>query len=263
MRKIYLSIIVLFLAFLIPLNVNAETCNHQWGEWHIGEEATCGYSGYKYRYCDLCDEREEIDIPATNNHEWGNWEIYEQPSCYSNGERKRYCLECSEVQKEKISAYNSHQWGNWIITEKATCGYTGERKRYCLRCGDYKTETTPINPNNHVLGEWSYDNPTALYNGEKYRICDCGQVEERITIPKLKAIAKLNKTSLKLKKNKTYKLKLKKITEGDYVRYWKSSNKKIVTVDKKGKIKAKKKGKATITVKMESGVKATCKVTVK
>lgn len=44
---------------------------------------------------------------------------------------------------------------------------------------------------------------------------------------------------------------------------WKSSNKSVATVDQYGKIKAKKAGKTTITVKTSSGKKATCKVTVK
>lgn len=46
---------------------------------------------------------------------------------------------------------------------------------------------------------------------------------------------------------------------------WKSSKKSVVTVTQKGVIKAKKKGTATITCTAQdgSGVKATCKVTVK
>ena len=42
-----------------------------------------------------------------------------------------------------------------------------------------------------------------------------------------------------------------------------SSKKTVVSVNSKGKIKAKKAGKATITVKTTSGKKATCKITVK
>ena len=44
---------------------------------------------------------------------------------------------------------------------------------------------------------------------------------------------------------------------------WNSSDKKVATVDKNGKVKALKKGTATITVKTASGKKATCKITVK
>ena len=43
---------------------------------------------------------------------------------------------------------------------------------------------------------------------------------------------------------------------------WSSSNKKVATVDKNGKVTAKKAGTATITVKSANGKKATCKVTV-
>ena len=52
------------------------------------------------------------------------------------------------------------------------------------------------------------------------------------------------------------------LTKGDSIAKWKSSNNKIATVDKKGKITAKKKGTTIITVK--SGKKTVkCKVTVK
>ena len=45
---------------------------------------------------------------------------------------------------------------------------------------------------------------------------------------------------------------------------WKSSNKKVATVTKKGKVKGIKKGSAKITVTTKDGKKkATCTVTVK
>lgn len=74
--------------------------------------------------------------------------------------------------------------------------------------------------------------------------------------------AALNKTSLKLKKGKTYQLKTKNV-KGTVT--WKSSNKKIATVSKKGKVTAKKAGSTVIkaTYKKNGKVKALkCKVTV-
>lgn len=263
MKKVIFYLQILIYVMCLGITSNAESCNHKWEEWEIWEEPTCGYAGYRHRSCELCGKEEYEDIRATGNHQWGNWETDEQPSCYSNGEKIRYCLVCEKSEAAIIHAYNCHQWSDWNITTVATCGYTGEQERRCLRCGEYQCEETPIDQNNHVMSDWIYFKPDALNDGEKYRECDCGKVKESIKIPKLNAIVKLNKTSLKLSRNKTYKLKIKKTTYGDYVSYWKSSNKKIVTVDKNGKAKAKKKGKATITVKMESGVKATCKVTVK
>lgn len=70
---------------------------------------------------------------------------------------------------------------------------------------------------------------------------------------------KLNKTSLALKKNKSYTLKVTgKVGKATFS----TSNKKVATVNQKGKVVAKKKGKATITVKT-NGMKLKCKVTVK
>jgi uncharacterized protein YjdB len=74
---------------------------------------------------------------------------------------------------------------------------------------------------------------------------------------------KLNRTKLTLKKGKTFRLKvtLTPINSRDKIIY-KTSNKKIVTVSKTGKIKAKRKGQVNITV-ISGKKKIVCKVTVK
>ena len=67
-----------------------------------------------------------------------------------------------------------------------------------------------------------------------YQICQSNVTDKKLT----------------LKKGKTFKIKtsVTPITSPDKISYA-SSNKKIVTVNKKGKLKAVKKGTATITVK--------------
>lgn len=73
------------------------------------------------------------------------------------------------------------------------------------------------------------------------------------------ASLKINKKKLTLTIGKSYKLKIK----GSKKKVaWKSSSKKVATVTKKGKVTAKKAGKATITAKVNSK-KFRCKVTVK
>lgn len=61
-----------------------------------------------------------------------------------------------------------------------------------------------------------------------------------------KAKSKPNKTKISLNVNKSYQLKLrgtsKKVT-------WKTSNRKVAAVSKKGKVTGKKKGTAVITAK--------------
>lgn len=70
---------------------------------------------------------------------------------------------------------------------------------------------------------------------------------------------KLNKTTVSLKEGKTTTLKVKGTKKKVK---WSSSNKKVATVNQKGKVTAKKKGKATITAKV-AGKKYKCIVTVK
>lgn len=70
---------------------------------------------------------------------------------------------------------------------------------------------------------------------------------------------KISSTSKKVVKGKTFTLKVKN-ADGKKVT-WKSSNKKVATVSKKGKVTAKKAGSATITATV-AGKKLTCKVKV-
>lgn len=73
-----------------------------------------------------------------------------------------------------------------------------------------------------------------------------------------KSIPKLNKKQISLNVKKSYQLKVtgisKKVT-------WKSSNKKVASVSKKGKVTGKKKGTAVITAKVNKKTYK-CKVTV-
>lgn len=74
---------------------------------------------------------------------------------------------------------------------------------------------------------------------------------------------KLNKKKLSLSEGKTYNLKAKVTPSyATDVATWKSSNKKVATVDASGKVTAKGLGNAVITVKVGSK-KAKCNVTVK
>lgn len=69
----------------------------------------------------------------------------------------------------------------------------------------------------------------------------------------------LNKTALKLVKGEKYKLKLKNVKTAKVK--WSSGNKKIVSVNKSGKVTAKKKGSTTITATYGKK-KYKCRVTV-
>lgn len=74
----------------------------------------------------------------------------------------------------------------------------------------------------------------------------------------------VNKTALTLKKGKTYTLKPSVYPLGVYTKLiYKSSNTSVASVSSKGKITAKNKGKATITIKTSNNKTVKCVVTVK
>lgn len=92
------------------------------------------------------------------------------------------------------------------------------------------------------------------------------KISRTITVQQPVTAIKLDKTSLSLKLNKTYKLKstVSPFSAANKRVIWKSSNTKIAAVSGTGLVKAKKKGMATITCTAQDGSKvyAECIVTV-
>lgn len=152
---------------------------------------------------------------------------------------------------------------NWVINtmEESSCDQNGYIEYYCPYCNSKKTEILPLT--NHIWSSYeTIKKATISKKGKKESYCEeCGKTRYK-SIKKLKPFAKISKKSLSLRVGKSKKLKAK-YARGDKVKSWKSSNKKVASVSKKGKIKAKRRGKATIIVTLKSGKKAKCKVTVK
>ena len=73
----------------------------------------------------------------------------------------------------------------------------------------------------------------------------------------------LNEKKLTMKKGEKFKIKLNAVPSSIKIKSFESNKPKVAKVDKKGKITAKKKGKATITVILSNGKTLKLKVTVK
>ena len=233
--------------------------NHIYGNGVVSEEATCEKEGILKYTCENCGNYYTEKIPAIG-HKYKETTIIE-PTCEIRGVKLISCELCHSSKGEDIPA-TGHKY-NAIIKRNATCEYYGEALYTCEYCN--KEYMTKIPETGHNFSEWHLSkNATIFEYGEYKREClNCGKEEIR-KINKLQSKVKISKTKLSIKVGKKYKLKIKKKEVGDAVSKWVSSNKKVVTVDKKkGKISARKKGKATITLTMKSGCKAKCKVTVK
>ena len=98
-------------------------------------------------------------------------------------------------------------------------------------------------------------NITATTTNGKKAIC-------KITVKKAPTGIKLNRTKLTIKKGRKFNLKATLPKGSLNTLKWTTSNGRIATVNSKGLVTGKKKGKATITVKTYNGKSAKCKVTV-
>lgn len=137
--------------------------------------------------------------------------------------------------KEELSPKLGHDFGAWETTKQATAAAEGEKARTCTRCG--KKEMQKIAKISPAAQTGTVQKPA-----DKNRQTVSSAKNVKTTL-KVKAKG-LKKKKLKLKKGKSVKLK---VTSNRKVTF-KTGNKKIATVSKNGKIKAKKKGKTTITV---------------
>ena len=191
-----------------------------------------------------------------------------EPTCTEDAQ---YVMECkihnhtysySSYYEEKGKAYG-HAFSTWKVTKEATCASEGSEERTCARCKEVEKRTIP------ATGEHSYDRwkttreSTVLNMGQQERICSVCKKKETKSIAKLKATISLNVSgTIPLKTKQTFTPKVT-MGKGDKVVSWKSSNKKVVSVSRNGKVKGLKAGKtATITVQLASGLKKSFKVKV-
>ena len=171
---------------------------------------------------------------------------------------------CDITDNTKKGGYQKHSYGKGKQIKAATYKTTGLMRYTCQVCGYEKTETIPVIAHTHKCTWKTTAKATVFRPAKQEGTCSlCGKKQTRNYGSKLKAAIKLNVSSLTLRRKQTTTKVKVSMAYGDSIKSWASSNKKIVTVDKNGKIKAgTKTGTAKITVTLKSGKKATLKVKV-
>ena len=198
----------------------------------------------------------DFEVAIIPTHTFGDWTITTPATCTTVGVKTHICSICGEIETESIPA------GHTIVKDPAVAATTTSEGKtegsHCSVCGAVivPQETIAKLPPSSDTSDNGTSNNESANNGSSDSKVEPA-AKEKTT---LKVTAKgLRKNKVTLKKGKTLKLKVK--TNKKKVTF-KSSNKKVATVSKAGKIKAKKKGKATITVKAGKK-KVKIKVTVK
>ena len=237
--------------------------------------ATCEKTGKSVgSHCTVCGKVlvEQQEIRATG-HSFSPWVTEKTNSVFTEESQSRYCSVCGKRENRNV--------GNRLTPTMKVSADTLTLK--------IKQKTTAFKVTNFATGDfvnsWESSNAKVVrVYGNNDGTCRIvagkvtGKAVIRVTLKsgltknivvtvqkktvKTSKITNVPKT-LELEKGVVYSFEptIYPITSGDKTIY-KSNNKKIVTIDSKGRIKTKKKGKATITIK--SGKKSVkCKIKVK
>ena len=264
----------------------AKTEDHSWNQGEITKEPTCKEEGEKTFTCSICGNTKTEKV-STTDHQHMEIRNQKNPTCKEAGySGDTYCADCGVkiFSGQTIAKTKNHNWDGGVITTEPTCTERGEKTFTCTICGN--TDTKKVNATGHSYGAYKVvKEPTNKRKGLKSKTCSvCGKIvyeaipktnfsptdssetnpdQNPQTSQKTTRKIKLNRRKLTLKKGKSFRLKvtLTPADSQDKITY-KTSNKKIATVSKTGKIKAKKKGKVKITV-ISGKKKAVCTVKVK
>ena len=264
----------------------AKTEDHSWNQGEITKEPTCKEKGEKTFTCSICGNIKTEKV-STTDHQHMEIRNQKNPTCKEAGySGDTYCADCGVkiFSGQTIAKTKNHNWDGGVITTEPTCTERGEKTFTCTICGN--TNTKKVNATGHSYGAYKVvKEPTNKRKGLKSKTCSvCGKIvyeaipktnfsptdssetnpdQNPQTSQKTTRKIKLNRRKLTLKKGKSFRLKvtLTPADSQDKITY-KTSNKKIATVSKTGKIKAKKKGKVKITV-ISGKKKAVCTVKVK
>lgn len=243
-------------------DLNAKPHRHTWKTEKV--DATCVKDGYIKYICTTCSEEKTEVIKAKGHNFSGAFTVDKESTCTVAGSKSRKCSRCSAVERVALPL-KAHQMKN-VIDKQPTCSSAGSQHQECSVCHVKGTVSTLSATGKHQWGNWNTVSAATVFEAEsrQHKCGVCGKTEVQKNGEKLSPTMKVSATSVPLKvKQKTTKVTVSDLAAGDYVKSWKSSNKKIVKVNGAGRLTAgEKTGKAVVTVTLASGLTKDIKVAV-
>ena len=245
---------------------------HNWDEGKITKEASCERPGEIIYTCGNCQKTKKEDIKAVG-HKFDAWQTTSQADVFSPIIQTRVCSVCGKSEQKTVG----NKLQKTITVTLSSIPLKRKQKTNVLKVsglakGDSIVSWKSSNPK--IVNVKGNANGTSILTAGKKTgkakivITLKSGLQKTVTVSVQKSAVKTKKISgvaktLKLKKKQKAALRpmITPLTSTEKITY-KSSNAKVVTVNSKGKIVAKKKGTAVITIR--SGKKTVkCKVTVK
>ena len=244
-------------------------------EWEVSERIpeTCTTDGKVVRKCKVHGET-STTLESAPGHDWSRWKVTKNATVLAEGVQQRSCSVCGETETAsvaklpatialnvkgkiplkvkqsftvKVTMGAGDRVVSWKTSNKKVVSVKNGRIKG-LKAGKSATITVKLASGKKASFKVKVQKPAVATKSIKVTNAATGRKQGK------KATMKRGQ-SLKLKAALTPITSLQKVK-------WSTSNKKIVTVSKSGVIKAKKKGRATITVK-SGNKKYNIRITVK
>ena len=145
----------------ITLNIEFD---HIYGEWEVLKEATCTEAGLQAKYCIMCGEAVEEEIPVLG-HDYEA--VVTDPTCTEDGYTTYTCTVCGDTYEDDVVAALGHDYE--AVVTAPTCTEDGYTTYTCKVCGD-----TYVSDHVEELGhtyEAEVIAPTCTEQG--YNLCTC------------------------------------------------------------------------------------------
>ena len=232
------------------------TGDHAFSEWKTRKEAGCTETGLQYRACSVCGKKETRPVNALG-HDLSEWSVSRQATALSSGTETRACGRCGASETRRTVKLSPT--GDLTVTGTLPMK-TGQKVSGIYAKGlaeeDHVLSWTSSNKKIVTVRGTSSVSVKAKKKTGKAVITAhfASGMTKSFTVKVQKKKVKTSSLSVSrrtiyLKKGQRYQItaERKPISSSDKVTY-RSSSKKTASVNKKGKITAKKKGKAVITV---------------